>query len=146
MTSSFLPDINIWIALHFEGHRHHAEAVEWFRRLHGSDPLVFCRHTQIGLFRLLTTEAVMREAVLTQRQCWALYARWIEGERAVMRADPEGLDEAFRKITLGNTPSPKVWADAYLAAFAETAGLTLVTLDKALAEKARGAVLLGGGQ
>ncbi len=37
-------------------------------------------------------------------------------------------------------------ASTYLAAFAETAGLTLVTLDKALAEKARGAVLLSSGQ
>lgn len=146
MTSSFLPDINVWIALHFEGHRHHADAVAWFRGLDESAPLVFCRHTQIGMFRLLTTEAVMGGATLTQKQCWALYARWMEGGRAALYADPAGLDAAFRKLTAGDTPSPKVWADAYLAAFAETAGLTLVTLDKALAEKTRGAVLLSSDQ
>jgi toxin-antitoxin system PIN domain toxin len=146
MTSSFLPDINVWIALHFEGHRHHAAAVEWFRSLDESEPLVFCRHTQIGMFRLLTTDAVMREAVLKQRQCWALYARWIEGGRAALHADPAGLDAAFRKLTSANAPSPNVWADAYLAAFAEAAELTLVTFDKALAEKTHGAVLLAGGQ
>jgi predicted nucleic acid-binding protein len=33
--------------------------------------------------------------------------------------------------------------DAYLAAFAEAANLTLVTFDRALAGKVEGAVLLG---
>jgi predicted nucleic acid-binding protein len=39
-------------------------------------------------------------------------------------------------------PAPKTWMDAYLAAFAEAAELTLVTLDKSLAAKNKGAVLL----
>jgi predicted nucleic acid-binding protein len=37
----------------------------------------------------------------------------------------------------------KRWADAYLAALAETAELTLVTFDRVLAGKVKGAVLLG---
>jgi predicted nucleic acid-binding protein len=36
-----------------------------------------------------------------------------------------------------------MWADAYLAAFAEAGNLTLVTMDRALAAKVKGAVLLG---
>lgn len=118
----------------------------WFDTLAESDRLVFCRHTQIGMFRLLTTDAVMQGVPLTQRQCWAIYARWIDGGRAWLCPEPEGVDTAFRRLTMAETPSPKAWADAYLAAFAETAGLTLVTFDKALKEKARGAVLLGSGQ
>jgi predicted nucleic acid-binding protein len=39
--------------------------------------------------------------------------------------------------------SPKVRADAYLAAFAVTGNLTLVTMDRALAAKVKCAVLLG---
>jgi len=39
--------------------------------------------------------------------------------------------------------APKQWADAYLAAFAEAANLTLVTFGRVLAGKAKGAVLLG---
>lgn len=105
--------------------------------------LIFCRHTQIGMFRLLTTDTVMRGAPLTQKQCWAIYARWIDCGRAMLLADPADVDAAFKRLTSADTPSSEVWADAYLAAFAETAGLTLVTFDKALAEKARGAVLLG---
>ena len=143
MTSSFLPDINVWVALHLDAHRHHADAVEWFRSLNDADPLVFCRHTQIGLFRLLTTDAVMHGDPLTQRQCWAIYLRWIDSGRAFLHAEPAGIEAAFQLLTSADTPSPKLWADAYIAAFAEKAELTLVTFDRALAEKAKGAVLLG---
>jgi toxin-antitoxin system PIN domain toxin len=142
MTSSFLPDINVWIALHYEAHRHHAEAVAWFRSLDDSVSLVFCRHTQTGMFRLLTTGAVMDGAPLTQKHCWGIYAQWMDGGRAFLHAEPSGLDAALQRLTSSDAPSPKTWADAYLAAFAENAHLTLVTFDRALAAKANGAVLL----
>jgi toxin-antitoxin system PIN domain toxin len=143
MTSSFLPDLNVWIALQYEAHRHHAEAVAWFRPLDDGASLAFCRHTQIGMFRLLTTSAVMQGAPLTQKQCWAIYARWIDGGRAFMHAEPAGLDPAFQRLTSADAPSPKSWADAYLAAFAESGNLMLVTFDRALAGTVKGTVLLG---
>lgn len=143
MTSSFLPDINVWVALHHAAHRHHASAAAWFGALPLSDTLVFCRHTQIGLFRLLSTDAVMVGAPLTQRQCWSIYARWIDGGRAWLHPEPPGVDAAFQRLTSADAIAPKLWADAYLAAFAQTARLTLVTFDKALAEKSPGSLLLG---
>lgn len=84
----------------------------------------------------------MQGATLTQKQCWAIYARWIEGGRAFLHADPAGIDVAFKQLTSVDVVSPKMWADAYIAAFAQAAGLTLVTLDKALAAKVKGATLL----
>jgi predicted nucleic acid-binding protein len=54
-----------------------------------------------------------------------------------------GLEERLRERTGSGSVAPKTWMDAYLAAFAEAGGLTLVTFDKALAGKAKGAVLLG---
>jgi toxin-antitoxin system PIN domain toxin len=143
MTSSFLPDINVWIALQYEAHRHHAAAVAWFRSLDDGASLAFCRHTQIGMFRLLTTDAVMHGTPLTQKQCWGIYAQWTDGGRAFLRFEPDGLDPAFQRLTSADAPSPKSWADAYLAAFAEKANLTLVTFDRALAAKAKDAILLG---
>jgi uncharacterized protein len=143
MTSSFLPDINVWLALHHQVHRHHLKAVQWFRSLDTDSRLIFCRHTQIGMFRLLTTQAVMGDEVLTQKQCWAIFSHWIDGDRAALLADPGGVDERFEALTSADLSLPKVWADAYLAAFAESGDLTLVTFDKALSEKAPGAVLLG---
>jgi len=41
------------------------------------------------------------------------------------------LDRRFRSLTRSRLASPKAWADAYLAAFADTAQLTLVTFDHA---------------
>lgn len=57
-----------------------------------------------------------------------------------MRMEPPDLETALglqRAIA-----TPKAWADAYLAAFADAAGLMLVTFDKALTAKAKGALLL----
>jgi hypothetical protein len=53
------------------------------------------------------------------------------------------MEDELRRRTSQAIVAPKLWADAYLAAFAEAAGLTLVTFDRALAGKVKGAVLLG---
>ena len=55
----------------------------------------------------------------------------------------QDLESPLRVMTKAAIASPKTWMDAYLAAFAETAGLTLVTFDRALAGKTKGSILLG---
>ena len=45
---------------------------------------------------------------------------------------PEAIEPEFRRFSALRSWSPKVWADAYLAAFAAVAGLRLVTLDRGL--------------
>ncbi len=143
MSSLLLPDVNVWVALHHQIHEHHGAALEWFEALDAESVLVFCRQTQIGLFRLLTTEAVMGDEALTQRRCWTLYRQWIAGDKAKLLSEPAGLSQAFEQRTTTDQASPKAWMDAYLAAFASTGNFTLVTLDRALAAKVEGAVLLG---
>lgn len=143
MTLPLFPDVNLWIALHHELHVHHETASAWFGSLPPHSTLVFCRQTQMGFFRLVTTEAVMGDEALTQRQCWDRYWRWLKSGRAVFRAEPPGMEKAFQARTMKDAPSPKEWMDAYLAAFAETGGLRLATFDRALAGKVKGAVMLG---
>jgi toxin-antitoxin system PIN domain toxin len=142
MTSSVFPDVNVWLALAYPGHVHHGAAAEWFHSLRGDELFIFCRHTQMGLFRILTTEAAMGPDVRTQRQCWELYERWTSAGKAVLLPDPDGLEEAFEARTSADSPLPKTWADAYLAAFAECGNCTLVTFDRALAARAQGSILL----
>jgi predicted nucleic acid-binding protein len=60
-----------------------------------------------------------------------------------LQDEPPGIEAAFRTRTLASEPAPKTWTEAYLAAFAEAAGLTLVTFDRALAAMVEGAMLLG---
>jgi predicted nucleic acid-binding protein len=56
-------------------------------------------------------------------------------------ASPQGLDPAFRALTRQRQAAPKAWADAYLAAFAEAAQITL-TFDRAFRGTGKPVVVL----
>jgi toxin-antitoxin system PIN domain toxin len=142
MTSLF-PDINVWVALTYEGHSHHSNAAEWFAALPSDAGFAFCRFTQLGLLRLLTAEAVMGDEVRTQPQAWAVYDRWLSDPRVEFVDEPAGLETRFRVLTRLRQPATKDWADSYLGAFATVGQLTLVTFDRALRSKAKSAILLG---
>jgi len=142
MTSLIFPDINVWVAMAFSGHTHHTKAKSWFDSLSNQEELIFCRFTQIGLLRLLTLEAVMGREVRSQVDAWKIYDAFVEDGNARLMQEPRSLDRSFRKLAVLGSASPKNWGDAYLAAFAEEAGAKLVTFDKALASRTRGAILL----
>ena len=109
----------------------------------GDAVLSFCRFTQLGLLRLLTNRSAMGDDVLTQAKAWAVYDAFLHTARARMMEEPRGIDPLFRQNTNRNEVSTKQWADGYLFAFAIAAGIRLVTFDRALAGKVKGAVLLG---
>ena len=133
MKSSLFPDVNVWLGLTHSRHVHYGTAREWFLSL-GEDALFFCRFTQLGLLRLLTNQQVMGAEVMTQRMAWRTYRRWFEDDRVEFHREPESaeFERLFEAFSSQPHPSPKLWADAYLAAFARAAGLTLVTFDRAL--------------
>ncbi len=75
---SLFPDVNVWTALTYDRHVHHRVATNWFESLGAAGRLFFCRLTQLGLLRLLTTEAVMgEEEVMSQTEAWEAYDRWL---------------------------------------------------------------------
>ena len=143
-TGSFLfPDINVWIALTWDGHAHHAIARRWFGTLDEAARLFFCRFTQLGLLRLLSSEAVMgSDEVMNQEAAWKTYDRWRQDGRVGFLDEPADLESQFRILTRLRHPAPKDWADSYLAAFALVASLRVVTFDGALQNKSRHAILL----
>ena len=143
MNSPLLPDINVWVALNFDRHAHHGTARQWYASVPQSATLAFCRQTQLGLFRILTTSAVMGPEVQTQIECWQIYDRWIETGQVEWANESRDLEERLRALTGQAMSSPKDWMDAYLVAFTQSGQLTLVTFDRALAGKAKGPVLLG---
>lgn len=132
-----LVDVNVWVALLYEGHQHHDRALRWFRGL-GPGGAVCCRHVQIGLLRSLTNVSIMGPDVCSMKRAWELYWKVEADERFAFESEPEGLQEAFQGLSALPFPAPKVWADAYLAAFSNTAGLALATLDAGIG--ARGGV------
>jgi toxin-antitoxin system PIN domain toxin len=139
MTSLVFPDVNLWLALASRRHTHHTLARNWLDTVENAD-LAFCRFTQLGLLRLLTTAAVMGPDILNQRQAWHAYDR-LTAEQVRFLEEPPSLEERFRQLTHQTTSSPKEWADAYLAAFALEAGATLATFDKALAARSGGVLI-----
>jgi toxin-antitoxin system PIN domain toxin len=144
-TTSLFPDINVWVALTYEGHVHHTAAAAWFAELPPDLTLAFCRFTQLGLLRLLTTAAVMSDEVMTQPRAWAAYDRWLQDARVMFVDEPPEIEQRFRSLTRRRQPATKDWADSFLAAFATAGQLTLVTFDRGLRAKAKYAILLQSG-
>jgi uncharacterized protein len=142
-TTSFLfPDINVWVALTCGAHVHHDVARDWFTDLPADVRFSFCRFTQLGVLRFLTAEAVMGDEVLSQKQAWAVYDRWLADRRVTLTEEPPGLERRFRVLTRSRQASPKAWANAYLAAFADVAQLTLVTFDRGFRGRVESLMLL----
>lgn len=125
-----LPDVNVLLALAFEAHEHHEAAKAWFS---AAEACVVCRMTQSAFLRLASNPALFGEEALTLSDAWACWDALMEDERIGYRLEPVGLEHIWRRLTMGDSYSPKVWNDRYLAAFAVADSLTLVTFDKALA-------------
>ncbi|HEX5481114.1 MAG TPA: hypothetical protein VFZ08_00645, partial [Terriglobia bacterium] len=94
------PDVNVWVALTYEGHVHFRVAKDWFESLEPEARLFFCRLTQHGLLRLLTTEAVMgKDEVMSQAGAWKSYDRWLEDDRVSLLNEPPAIEQAFRAMS-----------------------------------------------
>lgn len=134
-TTSYLPDINVWLSLSWGSHPHSATAWTWFRSLKHEE-LLYCRLTQIGLLRLLTTKAVMGDDCLTVKKAWGVYDRWLRAPGVEFRREPAEVDDLFRQATarLPQSSSPKALGDCYLLAMSEASNAILVTLDRGLSQ------------
>lgn len=127
-----LPDINVWIALCIPAHTHHHLAVQWAKG-DPSESLFFCRYTQQGLLRLITTAAVttlFKQAPLSNHEALRTMAGILEDGNVQFATEPENIFPHWSAYADVRTASPKLWMDAYLAAFARCGGYRLVTTDK----------------
>lgn len=132
--------MNAWLALAAVEHVHAPLARRWWREEEGS--IAFCRLTQLGFLRLMTTAAAMDGKPLTMAQAWRVYDRLYDDDRVTFVSEPPEVEKGFREKAVGRDASPKLWADAWLLALAQKAGGVLVTFDRALA--GRGARCLLG--
>ena len=137
----FLPDVNVWLAVASGRHMHSQTCSAWLDSI-DSGPVVFCRVSQMGLLRLLTTKSVMGNDVLSSRDAWRAYRAILSDERVSFTPEPFALEPEWRKLTIQDQPTPKVWTDAYLSAFARAGGMQFVTLDRAVLAVASDALVL----
>ena len=141
---TYLPDVNVWIAVAAERHTLHRAARHWFSNLQ-DEKLAFCRLTQLGFLRLLTNKHVMQEEVMRPDQAWEAYRVLRLDRRIGYLAEPNELPEAWQAFTEGPLSSPNLWTDAYLCAFTHAARLILVTFDAKIPPREdMRRVLLGG--
>lgn len=125
----FLPDVNLWLALAFDRHIHHAAAKKWFNTV-PDQASFYCRLTQQGFLRLATNRQAFGEEAVSLSDAWRLYDELLGDPRVIFAEEPTGLEPWWRHFTQTELFSTKVWSDAYLAAFARAAAYELVTFDK----------------
>lgn len=133
-----LCDSNVWVALALSQHSSHSSTRAWFDDIAEAGRLLFCRQTQQAFLRLLTSASVLApfgNPPLTNRQAWSVYETLLTDDRIVIQhREPTGLERYWKEFSQRGTSSPKVWMDAYLAAFALAGGYQFVTLDKAFSQ------------
>ncbi|MBS1568333.1 MAG: type II toxin-antitoxin system VapC family toxin [Bacteroidetes bacterium] len=128
-----LPDLNVWLALSIPQHAHHQAAMSWFQ-MGGTGTIMFCRSTQQGFLRLLTTGAVTAPyglAPYSNRKAITMINGIMEDPRIDFAEEPKQLWPQWMRSADTKHAAPKLWMDAYLAAFALAGGYQLVSLDKA---------------
>lgn len=128
-----LVDTHVWLAALFTTHPFHTHAQQALQQATPSDPAVFCRSTQQSFLRLASTPTLLKaygaEGLTNRDALVALDALQALPQVTVRDEEPPGTFTLWRSLADRDTASPKVWMDAYLAAFAIAGGLRMVTLD-----------------
>lgn len=133
-----LPDVNLWLALALFEHVHQPIARQWFDLTAEPTSVFFCRATEHAFLRLLTTTSVVAPygyPPLTNSRAWSIYHAFLSDDRVDFRGEePAGLEAQWQAFSSRNSASPKLWMDAYLAAFAFINGWKVVTTDRAFTQ------------
>ena len=125
-------DTTIWLGALLPPHPFHRQARQILADATPSVPAVFCRATQQSFLRLVSTRALLKTygaPDLTKRDAVVALNALLAMPQVCEREEPPGVFAQWQRLAACDTASPKVWMDAYLAAFALGGGLRLVTLD-----------------
>lgn len=126
-------DTNVWIAALFPTHPCHSVAQQALAAATAAQPAAFCRATQQSFLRLITTPALQKaygaEGLSNSDALLALETLQSLPQVSVRDEGP-GLTNIWHRLATRDSASPKVWMDAYLAAFAISGSLRMLTLDR----------------
>ena len=78
--TSFLIDINVWLAMSWGQHPHNEVATRWYKSL-GPCKLLFCRLTMLGYLRLLTNQQVMGDRTSSLEAALEMFDKWMQDAR-----------------------------------------------------------------
>jgi toxin-antitoxin system PIN domain toxin len=117
----------------FVGRFSHTLAKKIFATTSRESPACFCRATQQSFLRLAITPAILKAygaEGFTNLDAVSLIAALTKLPNIQMLPEPLELEPLWHRLAGLKTASPKVWMDAYLAAFAIRHEAELVTLDR----------------
>ena len=125
-------DTSVWLAVVFTRHPFHESARKALQEATASHPAVFCRATQQSFLRLASTPTLFKAYgvdSMSNRDALVAMDALQSSPRVCVREEAPDVFSLWRTLATRDTASPKVWMDAYLAAFALAGGLRLATLD-----------------
>lgn len=140
-----LLDTNVWLAAVFTTHPFHQAAQKNLQQATPAEPAVFCRSTQQSFLRLASTSTLLKAygAIgLTNIDALVALGALLALPQVCEREEPPGTFALWQRLASRDTASPKVWMDAYLAAFAISGGLRMVSLDQDFKSFARSGLKL----
>jgi predicted nucleic acid-binding protein len=71
---------------------------------------------------------------LTNAEAWAQYDQLIADPKIGFADEPRDIEKHWKQLASRESASPKLWMDAYLAAFAIAGNHQFVTSDKAFSQ------------
>lgn len=125
-------DADIWIAATFPSHPFHAPALTALEAATPDAPAAFCRATQVSFLRLATTPQLLQHygaRGFANDDALAGLQILLSRPSVAEMDEPPGTAALWLRLASRDTGSPKVWMDAYLAAFAICGEMRLVSLD-----------------
>ena len=125
-------DANVWVALTFSAHPFHARARKVFAETDSRNPAIFCRATEMSFLRLFTTPVLLNAygcPDITNRDAIGFLRRYRGLSRVGFLDEPAGAQGKWLEFAEVESASPKMWMDAYLAAFAISGNLSFISTD-----------------
>ncbi len=128
MTTIDLPDVNVWIALSAPDHQHRGRAGRYWQE-EAATQVAFTTITMLGLARVCSNAPIFGGQSLDPADAWAIFHGWMGFDEIAYLSEPGECRQALDKLLAAGMVARRTWTDSYLAAFAMTAGLRLVSFD-----------------
>lgn len=128
-----LLDSNVWLAAAFAEHPAHAVSRRVLCSASADEPALWCRATQQSFLRLASTPVITQAYGVPKTNngdAWAALQTFLALPQVDVIDEPPELGRAWCQLGAIEQAAPKRWMDAYLAAFAITADLVLISLDQ----------------
>lgn len=127
---AFLADVNFLVALLHARHVASARAVAWLEQQNEPASILICRVAQMGVLRILTNPAWLKEDVQPAAAIWEAWDLLLADDRFAQAQEPRHLETTWRLLTRDFPAGKCAETDTYLAAFALAGGHRMLTFDR----------------